>query len=139
MYFHYSNQIVIYIAIILLSLIYSSIAVDNLSTNPQVNLKYDHHPAKNNNVTMSEAYSRYNRQLDTDVESRFHINANTIIRTGESRVMGAKYVNETILPSNHDCLTRCLETPNCNTAVYEEKVNQYNLNQYLLIDYYLLS
>ncbi|GBN20674.1 hypothetical protein AVEN_228912-1, partial [Araneus ventricosus] len=65
--------------------------------------------------------SRFNRQLDSDVESRFHITKNTIIRTGESRVLGAKYLNETVLPNNHDCLTWCLETPNCNAVVYEEK------------------
>ncbi|GFS49425.1 hypothetical protein TNIN_158111 [Trichonephila inaurata madagascariensis] len=66
-------------------------------------------------------FTRYNRQLDTSVESRFHITKNTIIRTGESRILGAKYLNETFLPDNHDCLTWCLETPNCNAVVYEEK------------------
>lgn len=119
----YFKRVVIYFAIIYY-FISVSLAFENFSADRQENLKYDQQLANNNNVTIAETYSRYNRQLDTDVESRFHINANTIIRTGESRVLGAKYVNETILPSNHDCLTLCLETPNCNTAVYEEKVRQ---------------
>ncbi|GIY89640.1 hypothetical protein CDAR_566501 [Caerostris darwini] len=68
-----------------------------------------------------ENISRYNRQLDSEVETRFHITKNTIIRTGESRILGAKYINESILPNNHECLTWCLETPNCNAVVYEEK------------------
>ncbi|GFS49428.1 hypothetical protein TNIN_158121 [Trichonephila inaurata madagascariensis] len=72
-------------------------------------------------------FTRYNRQLDTSVESRFHITKNTIIRTGESRILGAKYLNETFLPDNHDCLTWCLETPNCNAVVYEEKVSTCSL------------
>ncbi|XP_054713058.1 uncharacterized protein LOC129222539 [Uloborus diversus] len=64
---------------------------------------------------------RRNRQLDVDVESKFRISANTIIRTGESRSLGARYINETVLSSNRDCLTWCLETPNCNAAVFEEQ------------------
>ncbi|KAG8197731.1 hypothetical protein JTE90_001652 [Oedothorax gibbosus] len=119
MSFVYSNQTT-FIFIILFSV---SLALDSFSGSNQGNLKYNQQLDAKINTTISETNSRYNRQLDTDVESRFHINANTIIRTGESRVLGAKYVNETILPSNHDCLTKCLETPNCNAAVYEEKIS----------------
>lgn len=107
---------------ILIVLVSESLALDSFSDSNQGNFKYNSQLNGKNDTAILETYSRYNRQLDANVESRFHINANTIIRTGESRVLGAKYVNETILPSNHDCLTKCLETPNCNTAVYEEKV-----------------
>lgn len=62
---------------------------------------------------------------ENEVESKFIIRPNLIIRTGESRALGAKYINETRLPSNHDCLMWCLETPSCNSAVYEEKVNSF--------------
>lgn len=61
-------------------------------------------------------------QSNEPIEMKFFIKQNTIIRTGESRDLGAKYLNETRLSSNHECLTWCLETPTCNTAVYEEKV-----------------
>lgn len=57
------------------------------------------------------------------IENKFLIKPNTIIRTGESRALGAKYLNETSLPSNYDCLMWCFETPSCNAAVYEQKVN----------------
>lgn len=55
--------------------------------------------------------------------SLFRINANTIIRTQDSRTNGAKYLNETEQPSNSDCLNWCLQTKQCNLAVYEEKVS----------------
>ena len=55
--------------------------------------------------------------------SLFRINANTIIRTQDSRTNGAKYLNETEQPSNADCLNWCLQTKQCNLAVYEEKVS----------------
>lgn len=56
------------------------------------------------------------------LKNKFKINANTIIRTQDSRANGAKYLNETELTSNDDCLKWCLQTKQCNLAVYEEKV-----------------
>lgn len=55
--------------------------------------------------------------------SLFRINANTIIRTQDSRTNGARYLNETEQPSNDDCLNWCLQTKQCNLAVFEEKVS----------------
>lgn len=71
---------------------------------------------------------------EIEVESKFIIKNNIIIRTGESRALGATYINETRMPSNHDCLIWCLETPYCNAAVYEEKVNSYHLTLHLIQD-----
>lgn len=65
---------------------------------------------------------RSHHDHDEEIETKFIIRSNLIIRTRESRVLGAKYLNETRLLSNHECLMWCLETPTCNTAVYEEKV-----------------
>lgn len=56
-----------------------------------------------------------------DVVESFQINENRIIRTEDSRRMGARYINETELGSNHDCLLWCWETSSCNVAVFEEK------------------
>lgn len=63
------------------------------------------------------------RSIRDSILDRFHINPNTIIRTHDSRTLGAKYLNETELPSNEDCLYWCWETSPCNLAVYEEKVS----------------
>ncbi|XP_064483906.1 uncharacterized protein LOC135396708 [Ornithodoros turicata] len=51
----------------------------------------------------------------------FQVNENRIIRTEDSRRMGAKYLNETEVGSNRDCIIWCWETTNCNVAVFEEK------------------
>ena len=52
------------------------------------------------------------------------INENTIIRTKDSRALGAKFLNETSLgPNSRDqCLSLCCSFRGCNVAVYEEKV-----------------
>jgi len=63
------------------------------------------------------------RSIRDSILDRFHINTNTIIRTHDSRALGAKYLNETELSSNEDCLYWCWETSPCNLAVYEEKVS----------------
>ncbi|KAH7645826.1 manec and ldl receptor domain containing protein [Dermatophagoides farinae] len=51
----------------------------------------------------------------------FQINKNSIIKTHDSRSLGAKYLNETELSSNEECLSWCWNTSNCNLAVFEEK------------------
>ncbi|XP_076311762.1 uncharacterized protein LOC143225729 isoform X2 [Tachypleus tridentatus] len=55
------------------------------------------------------------------VMDNFQINRDTIIRTQDSRALGAKYLNETELPTNEDCIYWCWKVPKCNVAVYEEK------------------
>lgn len=57
------------------------------------------------------------------ITSGFQINSNTIIRTQDSRSQGAVYLNETELPSNEDCVVWCWSHPQCNLAVYEDKVS----------------
>ena len=62
-----------------------------------------------------------NQSIESIVD-KFQINKNSIIRTHDSRALGAKYLNESDLSSNEDCLRWCWNTSNCNMAVYEEKV-----------------
>lgn len=52
------------------------------------------------------------------------ISENTIIRTKDSRALGARFLNETSLgPDARDrCLNLCCSFHGCNVAVYEEKV-----------------
>ena len=52
------------------------------------------------------------------------ISENTIIRTKDSRALGAKFLNETSLGSDSRdrCLNLCCSFHGCNVAVYEEKV-----------------
>uniref|UniRef100_T1J182 MANSC domain-containing protein n=1 Tax=Strigamia maritima TaxID=126957 RepID=T1J182_STRMM len=51
----------------------------------------------------------------------FQVSDTTIIRTQDSRQMGAKYLNETEMPSKEECMKWCCDTYKCNVAVYEEK------------------
>lgn len=65
----------------------------------------------------------YFNKLFGSIEDKFQINQNSIIRTHDSRVMGAKYLNETNVTTNIECLLWCWNTNTCNLAVFDEKVN----------------
>lgn len=52
----------------------------------------------------------------------FDIHQDKIIRTQDSRAMGAKYLNERDVSSRDDCLRLCCETQDCDVFVFEEKV-----------------
>lgn len=52
----------------------------------------------------------------------FEIHQDKIIRTEESKRMGAKYLNGKDVTSKDECIKFCCETPNCNVFVLEEKV-----------------
>ncbi|RWS24020.1 hypothetical protein B4U80_09856, partial [Leptotrombidium deliense] len=56
-----------------------------------------------------------------EILDSFHIKINTIIRTQDSRNLGAKYLNETELRTNDECIQWCWQTVPCNLAVFEEK------------------
>lgn len=71
-------------------------------------------------IKIKRFYSEENRSKINS--TFFKNNLNTIIRTQESLSNGAKYLNETELPTNDDCLNWCLQTNQCNLAVYEKKV-----------------
>ncbi|XP_012266776.2 uncharacterized protein LOC105692274 [Athalia rosae] len=58
--------------------------------------------------------------LQLCVES-FDIHKDKIIRTEDSREMGAKYINEIDLDSRKECLRLCCETEQCDVFVFEEK------------------
>ncbi|XP_058815991.1 bromodomain-containing protein 4 isoform X2 [Topomyia yanbarensis] len=51
----------------------------------------------------------------------FDIHLNTIIRTEESRSMGAKFLDDADVSSREQCLRLCCETENCDVFVFEEK------------------
>lgn len=54
------------------------------------------------------------------------ISENTIIRTKDSRALGARFLNETSLGADarDRCLNLCCSFHGCNVAVYEEKVRR---------------
>lgn len=54
---------------------------------------------------------------------RFDIHRDKIIRTHESRDMGAKYLNEDEFDSKEECLKFCCDTDDCDVFVFEEKVH----------------
>ncbi|XP_014251389.1 uncharacterized protein LOC106667758 [Cimex lectularius] len=59
-------------------------------------------------------------EFQTCLES-FDIHQDKIIRTQDSRSMGAKYLNERDVASREDCLRLCCETDSCDVFVFEEK------------------
>ena len=95
------------------------ISLHTLSTTPLPDAKhpitYIRQPISSFNLHGSEG----------SIVEKFQVNKNSIIRTHDSRALGAKYLNETDLPSNEDCVHWCWNTTNCNLAVYEEKVNNF--------------
>ncbi|KAL7638193.1 UNVERIFIED_CONTAM: hypothetical protein RMT77_011818 [Armadillidium vulgare] len=52
---------------------------------------------------------------------KFTVNENTIIRTQDSRLLGAKFLNESDIGNREDCLTFCCNTRFCDVAVFQEK------------------
>ncbi|XP_037298063.1 low-density lipoprotein receptor-related protein 11 isoform X2 [Manduca sexta] len=62
------------------------------------------------------------RELDPAAcASRFDVQRDKIIRTEESREMGARYLSELDVGARHECLRLCCETDACDVFVYEEK------------------
>lgn len=57
-----------------------------------------------------------------------------IIRTEESRAMGARFLDHADLGSQEECLRLCCETDECDVFVFEEKVNLINSYAELLIE-----
>ncbi|XP_046388921.1 AT-rich interactive domain-containing protein 1A isoform X2 [Ischnura elegans] len=71
-----------------------------------------------------ESSKRISKRNEVDLQfcvENFDIQADTIIRTQDSRAMGAKYINETDLSSRDECLKLCCETTSCDVFVFEEK------------------
>lgn len=77
------------------------------------------------------------QQYSSTIYKNFQINKNSIIKTHDSRSLGAKYLNEIELSSNEDCLLFCWNTTNCNLAVFEEKVLLFQDNIKLNLKKYL--
>lgn len=59
----------------------------------------------------------------------FYVNTDIIIRTQDSRKLGAKYLNDMDVDSRYDCKRFCCETELCDVFVYEEKV--YNIYTFI--------
>ncbi|KAK7863597.1 hypothetical protein R5R35_013469 [Gryllus longicercus] len=51
----------------------------------------------------------------------FNIHNDKIIRTEDSRAMGAKYISESDMNSREECLRLCCVTDTCDVFVFEEK------------------
>ncbi|XP_077286829.1 uncharacterized protein LOC143911699 [Arctopsyche grandis] len=76
-------------------------------------------------MLMAEAAARTRlKRRDLDPQTcvdNFDIHRDKIIRTEDSRDMGAKYINEIDLGSRDECLRLCCETETCDVFVFEEK------------------
>lgn len=62
-----------------------------------------------------------------------------IIRTEESRAMGARFLDHADLGSQEECLRLCCETDECDVFVFEEKVNLIFIHltlQFLISNFY---
>jgi hypothetical protein len=83
--------------------------------------------ARGDNVPNSQGQvktvsKRYDLDLQTCVDN-FDIQRDKIIRTQDSRAMGAKYINEIDLSTREECLRLCCETSTCDVFVFEERVS----------------
>lgn len=58
------------------------------------------------------------------VLGRFDVHEDTIIRTEESRSIGAKFLDNSDVFSREECLRLCCETDGCDVFVFEEKVKK---------------
>ncbi|CAO1334389.1 unnamed protein product [Diamesa serratosioi] len=69
------------------------------------------------------AYHDDAKRMDVDLcMERFDIHTSTIIRTEESRTMGAKFLDDVDnIASNERCLKLCCETNECDVFIFEEK------------------
>lgn len=54
---------------------------------------------------------------------KFDVKSDMIIKTEESKKLGAKFLESADALSKVECLHLCCETENCDVFVYEEKVN----------------
>lgn len=85
-------------------------------------------PRNHNMINMADQESdvhRMTKRRDLDPQTcvdNFDIHRDKIIRTEDSREMGAKYLNEMDLGSRDECLRLCCETESCDVFVFEEKV-----------------
>lgn len=68
------------------------------------------------------------------------ISENTIIRTKDSRALGARFLNETSLGADarDRCMNLCCSFHGCNVAVYEEKVSRQSSGILFMFLYLLL-
>ena len=55
----------------------------------------------------------------------FDIHSSTIIKTEESRSLGAKFIIDDDVASAAACMKMCCETSECDVFIYEEKVSKY--------------
>ncbi|XP_046664368.1 uncharacterized protein LOC124357034 isoform X1 [Homalodisca vitripennis] len=73
-------------------------------------------------LTLAWAVLAQGDRLDLPVcLDSFDIHQDKIIRTQDSRAMGAKYINERDVSSREECLRLCCETQDCDVFVFEEK------------------
>lgn len=57
----------------------------------------------------------------------FDVHRDKIIKTQDSRDMGAKYLSVTDVETQLDCLKYCCETERCDVFIFEEKVGGLSL------------
>jgi hypothetical protein len=54
----------------------------------------------------------------------FNIHSSTIIRTEESKAMGAKFISDEEVASNDACMKLCCAVNDCDVFIFEEKVKR---------------
>jgi hypothetical protein len=104
----------------LIFFIYISISIGVIADNGAGNIT----SSQENIKTISK---RYDPDMQNCVDN-FDIHKDKIIRTQDSRAMGAKYINEIDVTSRDECLRLCCETITCDVFVFEEKVSVLYLN-----------
>lgn len=86
---------------------------------------------RSHQAALPSSVNRLERSLfsgESSCSEPSEISENTIIRTKDSRALGARFLNETSLGSDarDRCMALCCSFHGCNVAVYEEKVMRLN-------------
>ncbi|KAL6264040.1 hypothetical protein P5V15_004121 [Pogonomyrmex californicus] len=79
-----------------------------------------HHACSDSAIRTNEKRHGSTNDYQMCIES-FDIHKDKIIRTQDSRDMGAKYLNVLDVDSRLDCLKYCCETERCDVFIFEEK------------------
>lgn len=59
--------------------------------------------------------------------NKFEVHSDKIIRTQDSKALGARYLNEKDVNSRDDCMQLCCNTDDCDVFIFEEvKVREYS-------------
>lgn len=74
-------------------------------------------------LTAFATIKHYGAAAPSDCANKFDVHDDKIIRTEDSKKLGAKFIDSTEQRDRLECLELCCRTVRCDVFVFEEKVN----------------